>query len=780
MRADASSARRPPVATPLGLFALAFAVRALPWREVLTAERVYPFGNDAYYHLRRIVYSLAHFPAVLAHDPYINFPTGAKPIWTPVFDLCIAALARPLSRSLAAGGLEDAERFAVWVPPVLGAATVVALWALARRHFGPSVAALAGAFLAVLSGHFWYSQIGFVDHHVAVALVTTGMLAGGMAGLDADARGRARRARADALATGLALGLAVAVWPGSLLHAGLLDLGLLGYLLARPSARQAAAFARCLAWVHLVAFAVVSPLALGNHWPQWGDFSPVVLSNFQPWLFASGALWAAACAALFAGRWGGTRAGRAALALGLGAVLLALGVAAVPGLTRGVGEAWRWLAKDETFQGIVSESQPLLWTDGHFDLLVAATRLSGFGLLLPFALAGLALGARRHPRRAPLGLLLFWTAGLLAATLMQRRFFNSLCVALALVFALCVVGSYRRLSARLRTRPVARRLAAAALALGVWLLLVPTLWPYARLVANEVAARRGEKLVVTPGFAAARVAVETAAWLRAKTPPTSGWLDDRIRPEYGVLAPWHLGHILQYVGRRPVVVDNFGDDVGEESFAWSRRYYLGSEAEAWPELRARRVRYVVAQRQALFLGQEAPVGTLLHSLYYLDGSRLVPGEGMQVPAVRALEHHRLVFESDALDWHDEDAPATYKVYEVVEGAQVEGRAPPGARIDVELALRSNRRRAFRWESDARSDAQGRYRLRLPYANYGSPPATHVGRYYVLRCRGEEAYVTVLEPQVEKGSVVHGPDLCTGASAPPPPRPLELLRRKSIE
>ena len=50
------------------LFALAFAIRTLPWRSVLLGERVLPFGSDAFYQLRRSVHSVLHFPDVLVFD----------------------------------------------------------------------------------------------------------------------------------------------------------------------------------------------------------------------------------------------------------------------------------------------------------------------------------------------------------------------------------------------------------------------------------------------------------------------------------------------------------------------------------------------------------------------------------------------------------------------------------------------------------------------------------------------------------------------------------------
>ena len=45
---------------PAGLFVLAVAVRALTWPRVLGENWIFAAGNDAYYHLRRIVYSVVN------------------------------------------------------------------------------------------------------------------------------------------------------------------------------------------------------------------------------------------------------------------------------------------------------------------------------------------------------------------------------------------------------------------------------------------------------------------------------------------------------------------------------------------------------------------------------------------------------------------------------------------------------------------------------------------------------------------------------------------------
>ena len=41
--------------------------------------------GDPYYHLRRIVWSTAHFPRVLSFDRYLNAPNGGRVVWPPGF-----------------------------------------------------------------------------------------------------------------------------------------------------------------------------------------------------------------------------------------------------------------------------------------------------------------------------------------------------------------------------------------------------------------------------------------------------------------------------------------------------------------------------------------------------------------------------------------------------------------------------------------------------------------------------------------------------------------------
>lgn len=736
---------------------LAFAVRSLPWQRVFVGGEIVPFGNDAWYHLRRIVYSVVRFPEFLSFDRYINFPSGAKPIWTPLFDWSLALLVRPFCTR---GDVASVERLVVWAPPLLGALTVVVLFRLARRHFDPPTALVSAALLCVLPAHFWYSQIGFVDHHVAEALISAALLAAAMDCLAGGDEGQEQRLlRRGALRTGLLMGLALLVWPGSLVHVALAQLGLAAYTLTRRRREHALLALRSFAGAQLVACSVVAPFGSAD-WPQWSPFSPVVLSRFQPWLFGVLALLAVGCAGLWrATALGASPARRlgSAAALALGA--LALAIVAVPEIATGVSDAWTWLTRGETFQAAVNESQPLLFQRGEFTLSRALLRLSGFALLLPLAWPAALAWAWQRERRAPLLLWLGWTLVLCVATLLQRRFFNAFSVPFALLMGWSLCAAWRALPSALPRLP--RSLTRAALCAALLACLAPTWGTYSGDVENEL--RPGDTARVVPSALVSSFAlIEMARWLAQRTPPTRGWLDASLQPEYGVMAPWDIGHAIEYAGRRPTITDNFGDDIGARNFELATRYWLSPEPAASAILDELRARYVVLTLGRV-VNDKPPRDSVTAALMLQPAPASEPPQPGDPPP---LERHRLVYESRSWGGEPVDNPPLYRIFEHVTGARLTGVAEPGATVDAELTLSSGRPRSLVYRARARADARGRFELRVPYATQGAPRGVRVLSPYVLRCRGVETRIEVPEAAVREGSEVDAPPLCRSSEPAP--------------
>jgi asparagine N-glycosylation enzyme membrane subunit Stt3 len=722
----------------VAFFTLAVAVRALPWRSVLAPDGVHLAGHDAWYHLRRIAWSIANASQVLDFDPFVHFPAGGRPIWPAAFDAALAAL---FGLWVPAGDGAALERGAVWVPPVLGGLGVAALTLIAWRNFGRSVALVAGLVLALLPAHFWYSRLGYVDHHVAVSLAATLALGAALALVRA-AEPDARRAVVAVGAFGASLAALLVIWPGSLLHVALFEAALAVHAAGRRTPAAAVAAACRLAFAHGIAFALVLPFCLGNEWPQWGPFSPVVLSTFQPWWLGAVGIGAGLSALSWSTPAGARAASRVALAIGVGALVVGTSLAVWPDLCSAAADAMRWLLRSESFQARVAESQPLFLTRGRFDPNPAIARLSPFVFLVPVALPWIWLRAGGRADADRIRVVAVWGAGLFIATLVQRRFFHTFAVTEALLIGLCWVELERILALRLaRAQRAATRVGLAAL---LALLLLPTVSSYLPFLVRPAP---GEPFPLPPATLKRRVTETLAIWLRENTPEVDGWLELDATPAYGVMGPWEVGHAIQYLGRRPTVIDNFGDDLGTDNFERAARYFASPEPEALEILEDLRVRYVVTGPGAVIGAPPGP-RSMARALAVRDGAALAGS-----PSVPALERHRLLWESSSLSPRDPDAAPLYKVFEVVPGARIEGQAPAGARVALDLALRTGRGRDTGYRATTVADASGRFEFRVPHAAPGGTADVRAPGAYQIRCGSRVTRLRVAEEAVARGAQV---------------------------
>jgi len=722
----------------LGLFAAAVVVRSLEIGLVFVEREVlFPMGADEMYHLRRIWFTVVNFPASLDFDFYVNHPEGAPPLWPPFFDWGLAALARLLA------GRDDqhaVEVVVVWVPPVLGALAVIAAAWLVRRTFSPTAGFLTGALLAVLPAHVLHSRLGQVDHHVAVGLFATLLLAAAMR--TAGPLGPAGRPRGVA-ATGGMMGAAILLWPGFLLHVLVVQLFFVAQLLATREQPSAVARARGFAAMHGVAAAVLLPFAAGRDWPQFGAYSPQVLSNFQPLWFGAGA----ALLALVAGLWslralGGARAPRIVSALGLGALGLAATWLLLPELSAGVQAGAGWFGTDR-FLGVVSELRPLLYRRGHFESAVAHGLFSPLFWVFPFALFGLGWQALSRGR-ADVLLLLVGSAGFCAAALNQVRFVDVFAAGFA-----CVVGPALVEGLRAASRSVgAPRAVLGAAALTALAALLPQANAYREDALASAAALRGDPLHLSSDLRLRLVLQRVGRWIAWATPPTRGYLDPTLRPEYGVLSAWGHGHVLRYYSERPMVQDNFGPWAGREGFAAARSYFASRDEDAAVAIAERlRARYVVATPRGS--GQEAPrPGSMARRLPLVrtDGAPAFPGGPRD-----ALTRHRLVFvaDDDVLPRRAGEPSWIAAVYEIVPGARVLGSAPGASAVSFDLAVPVPFGTPLRYRAEAPVDGSGRYEIRLPYAT---------GAGYAVRAGSRRGSLVLSDEDVREGrTVVVGPE-----------------------
>ncbi|MBY0278088.1 hypothetical protein K2Z84_22365 [Candidatus Binatia bacterium] len=779
--------RRGTLGTVLALAAscvVGFLLRTTNAATVLLGDRVVLAENDPYYHMRRVFAVLASFPHVPAFDPWIDFPHGAPVVFAPLFDLGIAGLA--LLVGLVPDRRMPIETLAAFVPPVLGALTSLAVYALARRITTRPAALLAALLLALTPAHGWYSRLGFVDHHVAVTLLAVLSSALALAALrirpDAgaarsDTRSGIRRGMTAAAAIVLACG--VLLWNGTLLLVAVLDAALLALFVAGDAGRRRdVATLACV--THLGAAVVVLAMVPGivreTGWP----WSAITLSYLHVLLLATmGVVCGLAVAMVAAGASGRQLLGFAATMGACGVVLLLV-----------QGDALRrvheWMFAADPFMGAVQESVSILRTsDGRFDLNEARVWMGRFFLATPLLLGLLAWRiARDGWRDAGRLFLLVWATLLFVATLAQRRFAETAAPALAILVADFLLGVATSLRARLEARGVSRTAARALVTSGcaftVAFAFAPFYVGFFEVPGRLVALLRAP---IRPGGVA-----EWSADDRAEQEDSVDVRLDRTLRRLRALEqdriaatgapgpamnPWPLGHKLMYVAGTPVTVTPFGSYVGGDGFADSTDFLLeGDDARARAILARRGIRWVVVDNDLGTIGA-AIVGRgenprdwygrepladggvayvfrlpLLRSSYFrltrVAGSEAtvaVPGGPSEtVPALRGL---RLV-----VDATSDDATGFVKVYEVVPGLSLRVRTTPGATVVARYEWRSDVGRARAYVQSAVADAAGEAILSLPYSSE-RPDLGHVSSWRI-EAGGATRELQVAEADVRSG------------------------------
>ena len=398
----------------------AFLARTLLlWHGVFTAEGVNYQDSDAWYHMRLIDNLTRNFPHRATIDPYLGTP--APPVSVPLlFDLFVGAVA--LIVGLGAPSARTVEVVGALTPPVLGALTALPVYLIGQRLFDRRVGLLAAGLLAIAPGQLLArSMLGFTDHHVAEALLTSLTILAAITALQADTP-RARLIRAAL--TGLALSAYLMAWSGgALLVFVLCAWGVIQYVLDDWRREQTDQVAPVL----LPALAVAL-------------LTLMTLQDRSLWRFAIQMTSVAAALGLITVLAGGRRllrllgAPRGALAVAL-VVVSVSGVLvfrmAAPGLFAAIlNDLQRFRPGNTGFT--VSEIRPLLLMTGTISLWVPFAVFGPSFFIAVGALGWLGVRAVRTAK-PPLLLLVVWSVLMYAATLGQNRFGYYLNLNLALL-----------------------------------------------------------------------------------------------------------------------------------------------------------------------------------------------------------------------------------------------------------------------------------------------------------------------------------------------------------
>jgi hypothetical protein len=185
---------------------VAAGVCSLRWPAAHFADEYLPFGNDSFYHARRILDTVAQPSAFYQFDPHIHAPEGSLLPWPWGYDYVMAWLVKA---GLALGVSDSPIGILIWLP-VLAVFVSIGLTLLLARRLGLDSPFVATAGLAAALSPLTQllHGVGQIDHHYAEYIFVLATLLCGLRWLQ---RPDDRRA---ALIVGAVLGAAPAVHNG--------------------------------------------------------------------------------------------------------------------------------------------------------------------------------------------------------------------------------------------------------------------------------------------------------------------------------------------------------------------------------------------------------------------------------------------------------------------------------------------------------------------------------------------------------------------------------------
>jgi dolichyl-diphosphooligosaccharide--protein glycosyltransferase len=567
------------------------------------------------------------------------------------------------------------------------------LWWLLRRRMALRPALLAVATVALVPITAFNTGIGGADHHVHEPY-----LAAGIAFLFAEALER-RDARTAFLA--------------GLLVGGARLLTTLGFLFLFPVAAALPLYALRHRsepgnWGRLGL-----GLGLGAAVSLWGaaflsgkplSLTYVESSLFQPLTCLSASLAAAALAEAWTSR-------RRALPL-LGAALL-LALPLLGEFRHGLDD----LLRKDALLATVQESQPAYRNPRWTAELLGPLGLSAV-VLLP-----LVVRAATRSGSALAWVTVSGVAAWGACTALQARFLQPAAGPLALALALGVEHL-------LEGAPASRRRAAFA-ALG--LLFVTT----GLAARSDWDGERTEEQRLRP----------VMDFLRTQTPGPADPLDAHTPPAWTVVAGNDWGHLVTLWGQRAAVATPFSQAaVHVKGNARAAAVLTATDDET-------AYRLAVETKARYVLGTPSPVaGATSEQLQAGLVRRLMQHAGTREG--EASGHFALVFDAPG-GRGGGDARPFGRLFEVVPGAVLTGKATPGSTVRAELPLRTNTGEPLRAVHVTRADAAGRYAVRVAHATRPLGQVVPEGPWRVSH-DGEERPVEVPPEAVREGRELQVP------------------------
>ncbi|WP_232308693.1 oligosaccharyl transferase, archaeosortase A system-associated [Methanosarcina lacustris] len=796
----------------IAVIVVAFLMRMLSYAS-LTADGGITFtGYDEFYHMRRILYTVSSFPHILNFDTYINYPYGFEIGWPPLFDLLGALLAIILG-----GGHPDmhtVEFAGALLPVLLGVLTLIPVYMVATSVFDRKTGLLGAFIFAVLPAHVYISRFGAVDHHVAEVLLSTAayaffILALKLAGESKLSLNSLKNIASDkkllnplvfAAASGLFFSLLVFTWVGApALISFVVLYALVQATLDLKAGKGSDYLFVCSAVTLFATLLFTIPLSAGAARPGL-EMSAMYLSWFQVvyvLILLAGLFFLWGFSAYVSKKGMDWKYYPGVLILVFGSGLLFLRLFSVEYYAF-VIEGLRFFSGKGEYIGTISEAVPLFLTSqGKFTL---SSVIGSFGLSFLTALAGFFLFSLelKGEKLKPEGVFfLVWTLFYAYLALSQRRFTYLFAINISILTAYIMwvlmdsldfgkeikklVKSGKKTEnnsestfktgqktvSRTKSKSKARHVAESRstdegsdyfkLVSGVALIglvFVPSIWLGAAFSKDAVS--------IGPEWE------DSLKWLEASTPATSYYLEPSETPEYGVLSWWDYGNWIVYVGKRPVVANNFQTGVDDSA----RFFITDSEEEAKTIVEKLNVKYVITDTlmaEGKFSAIAEIAGKNIGDYYEVKTTNentglttvATPKQALLQSEIyklhkldgTSLGNFRLIHESTINSTENESSKIdTVKIFEYVPGATLTGTASPNQAVMATLELSSNTGRKFTYQKGEMADENGSFEITVPYSTENTGNGVHATSAYSLTAGDNSTIATI---QVTENDILDG-------------------------
>lgn len=772
-----------------GVIALALAVRLIPLAYSFMGNQVIFPEFDTYYHMRRITYTIMHFPIANIFDSYVNYPNGYMVGWPPLLDVIAASLSMIF-------GLGHPDRFTIevvsaMVPVVMGLLSIVLVYCFVRKAMNEKAALIAALVMAILPASVFRTIFGFIDHHALEVLISLTMYLLFMAGISTAQNEKltfsgllgSRKVMILAGLSGVALACMIFAWDGAPVFASVIALYAFVQYAYDSYNRINSDYLTVTGMItSMVALAIVAPFAATSYMGQRMEISALYLSWFHI-IYLAGLI----IFFLFMGMLSKTLSSRGSpwyytplLSAVTGVIAIFVLKFSMPAFFENIEGGVSFLAGNGRVVETIVETEPLFMYGGDFSFLIPWTYLSTTLILATLGLlAYIMLDLHGRKARNIEIFLIVWTLIIIILGLLQKRFIYLLAVNVsifsgyAIYQALKIAGLDEFLGS---PRPVKNRKKASRSGsmspslLTVVILIVVILVP---VLLNSINIVSGQEIY-------SRDWNDACTWVRDNTPGTSYVYsaDMGTMPEYGIMSWWDYGNFILYRAERPAIANNFQTGVFE-----SARFFLAQdEADANIIMDENKARYVMVDSrqgsryagapQGIFdnmpyiLGEdpgsyyavyEVPVGnttamaidgnekyynTMYSRLFYNDGCG---GNNPRDVMTNGLEHYRLVYATTGID--------PVKVFERVNGAIITGTTSPGSKVELNLTIMTPYGERI-YYSTATADMSGSYRFTVPYPTSDSTTPIRTSPAYVLTSGDKKVEVEVPADAVKDGKIVH--------------------------